>query len=143
MNHYFEEAIIGDVFAFGAQPLRRADVDDFRSRFAPHSPTGGDAAPRPGEIAVAEAHIYALWSLMLSEFTEDWPIVARIGEDQLRWFKTVFSGDVLSARMTILTKERGAHPEGGVIVTQHEVLNQDGELVMSLLSRTVLASLEG
>ncbi len=141
MSLYFEEVIVGDVMSFGAEPLRKADVDEFRHRFAPLLPEGADAAPRKGEIAAAQAHIYAIWARMLYEYTQDWPIVARIGQDQLRWYKTAFSGDVLSVRMTILAKERG-HPDGGVVVTQHEVMNQDGELVMSLMSRAVLACLE-
>ncbi len=141
MGQYYEEVIVGDVLSFGAEPLRRVDVDEFRNRYAPYLPATGDESPRKGEMAAAQAHIYALWSRMLFEFTEDWPIIARIGQDQLRWYKTAYSGDVLSVRMTILAKER-AHPQGGVIVTQHEVLNHDGELVMSLLSRAVLARLE-
>lgn len=141
MQQYYEEVIVGDVFTFGTEPLRRADVDEFRSRYAPYIPMDGDPTPRPGELAAAQAHIYALWSRMIYEFTEDWPIIARIGQDQLRWFKTAYSGDVLNVRMSILAKERG-HPRGGVIVTQHEVMNQDGELIMSLMSRSVLASIE-
>lgn len=138
MGQYFEEVIVGDVFSFGAEPLRRADVDEFRNRYAPFLPEGADPSPRKGELAAAQSHIYALWARMLYEFTEDWPIVARIGQDQLRWYKTAFSGDVLNARMTILAKE-SARPEGGVVTAQHEVLNQDGELVMSLMSRAVVA----
>lgn len=141
MSQYYEEVIVGDMFSFGAEPLRRADVDEFRARFAPHVPHDDDTAPRPGEMAAAQAHIYALWSRMIYEFTEDWPIVARIGQDQLRWFKTVYSGDVLNARMTVLAKE-SPQTQGGVIVCQHEVLNQAGELVMSLMTRAVLAKLE-
>lgn len=96
---------------------------------APTTPTGPPAA---------QAHIYALWSRMLWDETKDWPVRARLGQDALRWYKTAHAGDVLSVRLTFLSKQTIAD-DRGILIAQHDMLNQNGELVMSLMTRTLMA----
>lgn len=162
MGLFFDDIVDGDVFSFGAAELSADDVSEFRRRFAPPLPRqvaplsanetpqtktsqtkpSGNTASGSGDDgaegeAAAQAHVYALWSRMLYEFTFDWPIVARIAQDQLRWYKTARVGDTLSVRITFLTKDP-IDSTKGVVITQHDVLNQHGELVMALLTRTAI-----
>jgi acyl dehydratase len=55
------------------------------------------------------------------------------GIDELRWLKPVRPGDTLSFRATVLeaTPSR-SKPDRGLIKTHCELLNQHGEVVMSL-----------
>lgn len=141
MGLFFDDIMEGDVFSFGASALTADDVAEFRRRFAPPLPmhaSESDGEAPPDAEAAAQAHVYALWSRMLYEFTFDWPIIARIGQDQLRWYKTARVGDTLSVRITFLTKDP-VDAMKGVVATQHDVLNQNGELIMALLTRTAVA----
>ncbi len=138
MGLHFDDIRPGQVFSFGGARLTSEDVTEFLDRFAPHLPMAADEFKRLDRRAVAQGHVYALWSRMLYEFTHDWPILARIGQDQLRWYKTAYVDDVLSVRITFLTTEP-LDMSRGLVVTQHDVLNQRGELVMALLTRAVVA----
>lgn len=141
MQIFFDEIVVGSVMTFGEVRVAEEDVRDFRQRYAPRlAMEKGDASPQD-QRAAAQAHVYALWSRMLAEFTADWPVLARIGQDKLRWYKTVYAGDTLNVRITFMTAD-AIDDDRGVLVTEHEVMNQNGELVMSLLSRAVLARRE-
>jgi acyl dehydratase len=59
--------------------------------------------------------------------------IASPGLDELRWRLPVRPGDRLSLRLTVLEARRSrSKPEQGVIRSLVEVLNQHGEVVMSL-----------
>lgn len=133
---YFDDIPLGYVHVFGAAAVTEEDMALFQERFAPHLPlrdeAGGD--PRP---PAAQAHVYALWSRMLWEETKDWPVFARLGQDALRWYKTAHAGDALHVRLTFVSKEKTS-ADRGILIASHEVLNQHGELVMALITRTVM-----
>lgn len=136
---YFEDIAVGEVHQFGHHKVAADEIADFHHRFAPHLPLKAIQAPDGQRGApAAQAHVYAIWSRLLYEECQDWPILARLGQDALRWYKTVHTGDDLSVRLTFMAKEP-THANRGILVTQHDVVNQTGELVMALLTRTVIA----
>ncbi len=139
MTRHFDDIDVDHVEEFGAFAVDAGDVAVFRERFAPHLPMTPDDRDGSDREVAAQAHVYAMWSRMLYDFTEEWPILARIGQDQVRWYKAVRAGDVLSVRMTFLAKDKLDDTRGRV-VSQHEVVNDRGELVLSLITRTVLAA---
>lgn len=133
---FFDDIPIGYTHVFGAAPVTAEDLALFQDRFAPYLPLklDDDGGGRPA----AQAHVYALWSRMLWEETQDWPVVARLGQDALRWYKTAQAGDTLSIRLTFVGKQPMAD-DRGILIASHDVLNQNGELVMGLMTRTVMA----
>ena len=57
------------------------------------------------------------------------------GIDELKWTRPVVAGDVLGMRTTVLNKkESRSRPEMGLVQVLNEVLNQQGQLVMSFRS---------
>ena len=55
------------------------------------------------------------------------------GLDELRWLRPVRPGDALSLRATVESARRSrSNPDRGVVISLVEVLNQKGEVVMSL-----------
>jgi hypothetical protein len=134
---YFDDIPLGYVHVFGAATLTAEDIALFHQRFSPPLPLGSDDAPDNLKPA-AQAHVYALWSRMLWEETKDWPVIARLGQDVLRWYKAARAGDVLKVRLEFVSKQAVAE-DRGIVVTQHEILNQHGELVMALMTRAVVA----
>jgi acyl dehydratase len=122
---WFEDIVVGRTWEFGAAKVTAEDVALFHERFAP---TMQDKAPEAGREAngprAAESHVYA--------------ILQRQAQDALRFYKAVYAGDVLSVRMAFAaTEDRG--PQGGILISEHEVMDQDGLLVMSVIMRSLLA----
>jgi acyl dehydratase len=59
-------------------------------------------------------------------------LIALIGLDDMQFPQSVFEGDTLYSRTTVVSKELSKdHPEGGVVVLLHEGFNQKKELVAS------------
>jgi acyl dehydratase len=71
--------------------------------------------------------------LFATNFLSPGSSVASPGIDELRWLQPVRPGDILSLRMTVLeARPSRSRPGEGVVRSLVEVLNQEGELVMSL-----------
>lgn len=134
----FDDIPVGYVHIFGAASVTQEDVALFSERFAPYLPLNTEKSETNASPPAAQAHIYALWSRMLWEETREWPVLARLGQDALRWYKTAAAGDVLSVRLTFMSKQP-IGDDRGILITQHDVTNQTGELVMSLMTRTMMA----
>ena len=133
---YFDDIPIGYIHVFGAAPVTAEDIALFHTRFSPYLPLSAER--KETGAPAAQAHVYALWSRMLWEETKEWPVLARLGQDALRWYKAAVAGDVLSVRLEFASKQVvGA--DRGILISNHEVLNQNGELVMALMTRTVMA----
>ena len=134
---YFDDLPVGYIHVFGQAGVSAEDIALFGERFAPHLPLNTEAKAPVTSPPAAQAHVYALWSRMLWDETKDWPVLARLGQDALRWYKTAHAGDTLSIRLTFMSKQE-IGDDRGILIAQHDVLNQHGELVMSLMTRTVV-----
>jgi acyl dehydratase len=136
---WFEDIIIGRTYDFGAAKVTAEDIALFHERFAPNLPLKTREAGKEGAgPRAAESHIYALWRRMLWEETRGWPVVQRLGQDALRYYKASYAGEELTVRLSFLATEDRNEAEG-VLTASHEVLDQDGLLVMSVMTRTVMA----
>jgi acyl dehydratase len=61
------------------------------------------------------------------------------GVDELRWTRPVRPGDSLRIRVAVLEARRSrSKPDRGIVRTLIEVLNQDGEVMMSLTAMNLL-----
>ena len=125
----FDDIPQGYIHVFGAYALTADEVERFKATFAPGTTATADEAD--------QTHIFAVWSRMFWEETRDWPVLARLGTDALRWLTPAKIGDVLQVRMECVAKEP-VSDERGILIAKHEVLNQDGGLVMSVITRTAL-----
>ena len=138
---FLNDIPLGYTHACGTKRITADDIAVFIERFAPHLPlASGEAnlnAFGPSSLA-AQAHIYAIWSALLWEETKDWPVLARLGQDALRWYGAAEAGDLLQLKVTFVGKQP-VSDDRGILIASHELLNQKGELVMALMTRTVMA----
>ena len=134
---WFEDIIVGQVHEFGAAKVKAEDIGAFSERFAPYLPLRPREDGPADEPAAPQALVYALWSRLLYDETDPWPIRARLGQDALRWFGTAHAGDTLSIRLTFVAKDDVAK-DHGLVITSHDVTRQDGGLVLSLMTRTLM-----
>jgi len=126
---HFEDVVIGQVVSLGVVPVDGRAIEAFARALAPGW-REGEGAP--------EAFVYALWSRLDSEAASGWPQTKRLAVDALQWMRRPPAGELLRGRMTVLGKD----PVGdgkGIVIAQHDLLDEAGRLVFSCLTRSVFA----
>jgi hypothetical protein len=125
----FDDLKIGQVVSLGATAIEPQALEQFIKAFAPGwTPDRG--AP--------DAMLYAIWARLDAVAHTDWPQTKRLGVDALRWVRNPPAGELLRGRMTVMAKD----PVGdgkGIVICQHDLLDEAGRLVFSCLTRSVFA----
>jgi len=147
-DRYFEDYLPGAVHEFGSVQVDEAGIIDFARRYDPQEfhidPVAAARGPFGGLIASG----WHTGSLMMRLFVDHYlsPVssLGSPGIDELRWLRPVRPGDTLRVRATILeTKRSRSKPDRGVVRTLSEVLNQSGEVVMTMNAMTLVRSRNG
>ena len=129
MPDYFEDIEVGQVVSLGVAAIDESVVRDFIDNFAPGRALD-DGAP--------DAMVYAVWSKLDGLAAVNWAQTKRLAVDALRWARNPPAGELLRGRMTVLGKD----PVGGakgIVIAQHDLLDEAGRLVFSCLTRSVYA----
>lgn len=143
-ERYFEDYAPGRVFSGGPIPVSEAEIVEFARHYDPqpmHTDPAAAAQGRFGGLIASGWHTAALMMrLFATHFLSPASSVASPGIDELRWLQPVRPGDALSLRVTIVEARRSrSRPEQGVVRSLVEVLNQHGEVVMSLRPISLIA----
>ncbi|HEX3367511.1 acyl dehydratase [Phenylobacterium sp.] len=125
----FDDIQIGQVVSLGAAAVDADALTGFISAFAP-----GWATDR----GAPDAMVYAIWARLDAVAHTDWPQTKRLGVDALRWVRNPPAGELLRGRMTIMAKDPVGEGKG-IIIAQHDLLDEAGRLVFSCLTRSVFA----
>ncbi len=124
---HFEEINVGQVVSLGVAAVDAKGLEGFRAAFAP----SWDA-----EAGAPDALVFAIWSKLDTEASANWPQSRRLGVDALRWMRNPPAGELLRGRMTVLAKDP-VGDDKGVVIAQHDLLDEAGRLVFSCLTRSV------
>ncbi|HEY2178685.1 MAG TPA: acyl dehydratase [Caulobacteraceae bacterium] len=125
----FDEIHIGMVVSLGVAVVDAGALATFAAAFTPAWSV---------ERGAPDAMVFAIWSRLEQEASAVWPQTKRLGVDALRWMRNPPVGELLRGRMTIMGKD--AVGEGkGVVIAQHDLLDEAGRLVFSCLTRSVFA----
>jgi hypothetical protein len=125
----FDRIEIGMVISLGVAVVDESGLKAFIGAFAPNwSPERG--AP--------DSMVFAIWSRLEQEASAAWPQTKRLGVDALRWMRNPPVGELLRGRMTIMGKDPVGDSKG-VVIAQHDLLDEAGRLVFSCLTRSVFA----
>jgi len=125
----FDSIEIGTVASLGVAVIDEAALKAFVAAFAPAWDIDRGAP---------DAMVFAVWSKLDQEASAGWPQTKRLGVDALRWVRNPPPGELLRGRMTIMGKD--AVGEGkGIVIAQHDLLDEAGRLVFSCLTRSVFA----
>jgi acyl dehydratase len=143
-ERYFEDYAPGAVFTSDAIAVSEAEIIDFARRYDPqpmHTDPEAARSGRFGGLIASGWHTAALMMrLFATHFLSPASSVASPGIDELRWLQPVRPGDLLSLRVTIIDARRSrSRPEEGIVRSLTEVLNQHGEVVMSLRPISLIA----
>jgi acyl dehydratase len=98
------------------------------------------AQGRFGGLIASGWHTAAMMMRLLADnFLSKAASLASPGIDELRWLHPVRPGDVLRIRVSVLEATRSrSKPDRGMVGTLVEVLNQRGEIVMSLKPMNII-----
>ncbi len=130
MPAHFDEIEIGQVVSLGALVLDAEAIEAFGKAFAP----GWDTAQ-----GAPDALVYAAWSKLDQQASAEWPQSKRLGVDALRWMRNPPPGEMLRGRMTVMAKDSVGESKG-IVIAQHDLLDEAGRLVFSCLTRSLFAS---
>ena len=125
----FDEIAIGQVVNLGVVAVDAAALEAFCRAFAP-----GWSVER----GAPDAMLFALWSRLEEHASADWPQTKRLGVDALRWARNPPAGELLRGRMTVMGKDP-VGDDKGIVIAQHDLLDEAGRLVFSCLTRSVFA----
>jgi acyl dehydratase len=125
----FDRIEIGSVISLGVAVVDEAAMRAFMAAFAPHW---------EAERGAPEAMVFAIWSRLDQEASVTWPQTKRLGVDALRWVRNPPVGELLRGRMTIMGKDPVGESKG-VVIAQHDLLDEAGRLVFSCLTRSIFA----
>lgn len=134
---YFEDFELGQQLPFGPYPVSRQEVVAFAAEFDPqpfHLDEKAGAETLLGGMAASGWHTCALFMRMCFDgWLKDSASMGSPGVETLKWVRPVRPGDVLSGRSTVLDiRASKSKPDRGFIRFRHEVMNQGGEVVMTL-----------
>ena len=125
----FDDLTVGQVVSLGAAAVDARALEGFRAAFAPRWDAEGGAP---------DAMVYAIWAKLDAEAASGWPQTKRLGVDALRWMRNPPQGELLRGRMTVLALDPVGEGKG-VVIAQHDLLDEAGRLVFSCLTRSVFA----
>ena len=126
----FDDIRVGQVETLGVCAVDGDGVAAFCKAFA----SGWDT-----EDGAPDAMVYAIWSKLDAEAASRWPQTKRLGVDALRWARNPPAGELLRGRMTVLAKDPVGRDKG-VVIAQHDLLDEAGRLVFSCLTRSVFST---
>jgi acyl dehydratase len=125
----FDDIQIGQVANLGAMGVDPAALEAFVAAFAPGW-TVDRGAP--------DAMIFSIWAKLDAVAATDWPQTKRLGVDALRWMRNPPAGELLRGRMTVMAKDQ-VGDDKGIVIAQHDLLDEAGRLVFSCLTRSVFS----
>jgi acyl dehydratase len=135
-HRYFEDFPVGSVFEFGSVTLTEPEIIAFAQQFDPQTmhtdPVAAAAGPMGGLIASGWHTIGLMMRMYADHFLPDDGLPAP-GVDELRWHHPVRPGDTLHMRVKIEeARVSRSKPDRGILRPFTEVLNQHGEVVLSM-----------
>lgn len=135
-QRYFEDYDEGESFEFGNITVSEEEIIAFAMQFDPQ-PFHID--PQAAKESLYGGIIASGWhtgSLFMRSLVENFISDASLGSpgvDNMRWPAPVRAGDVLTAKVTVVSKRRSrSKPDRGILVSRSELFNQDKRLVMEL-----------
>jgi acyl dehydratase len=147
-DRYFEDYVPSSVFEYGEIRVSEAEIIEFARRFDPqdmHVDPAAASRGRFGGLIASGWHTTAMMMrVVVDHFLPKHASLGSPGIDELRWLQPVRPGDVLRVRVTVLEVTRSrSKPDRGIVRSLMEVLNQRGEVAMSLKAMNIIGCRSG
>ena len=142
-ERYLEDYVEGAVHEMGPVSISEDDIVRFGRQFDPQvfhiDPQKARETVYCGLIA-SGWHTCALFMrLFVEHYLPDQASLGSPGVDELRWLKPVRPGDELMLRITVhKVKPSRSKPDRGVLFSFCEMVNQDGEVVATMMAMNLI-----
>jgi acyl dehydratase len=135
-DRFFEDYKVGATYVCGSFTVTEDEIIQFASLYDPQmmhtDPALAAKGPFGGVIASGWHTVARTMRLLVDNFLPRNGLAAP-GIDALRWPRPVRPGDTLTLHVTVQEARRSrTRPDRGLVHTLLEVLNQDGDVVMSM-----------
>jgi acyl dehydratase len=135
-DRFFEDYTVGATYVCGSFTMTEDEIIQFASLYDPQvmhvDRARASEGPFGGIIASGWHTVARTMRLVVENFLPHDGLAAP-GIDELRWPRPVRPGDTLTLHATVENARRSrTRPDRGLIHSLLEVLNQDGEVVMSM-----------
>ena len=139
-RYCWEDFHVGRVFEHGARSLSEEDIVRFAREWDPQryhtDPQAAKETPFGGLIASGWQSCGVLMRFMCDAYLNESSCVGSPGIDEIRFLKPVRPGDRLRFRSTVLEASPSrSKPERGSVLFRWELLNQNDEVVLSMIGR--------
>jgi acyl dehydratase len=137
-ERWFDDFAVGERFEFGAYTVSADEIVDFARKYDPQpfhlDPEAGARSHFGGLVASGWMTSAVLMRLLCDHFIPPASSMGSPGVDELRWLRPVRPGDALHARSEIVEcRPSQSKPDRGVLRARHELVNQHGEVVLSMV----------
>lgn len=134
---YFEDFRPGEVVALGSRTLDEDAIIAFARDYDPQpfhtDPAAAVHSAFGGLVASGWQTVATYMRLLVDGLLRESTSMGSPGVDEIRWLRPVRPGDTLAARYTVLAATPSkSRPDRGIVTSLGEVLNQRGEVVMTL-----------
>ncbi len=139
-ERYFEDFEPGHVFELGSRTVSAEAIVAFAREFDPQSFHVDEAEAATsvfGGLVASGWHTAAIFMrLFVDRILSGSASMGSPGVEGIRWTAPVRPGDVLTGRVRVIeTSPSQTRPDRGTVVTESEVRNQDGDVVMTVRAR--------
>ncbi len=142
-DRYFEDYLAGSTYEFGEIEVGEAEIIEFAKRYDPQDFHTDPAAAAKGPFGGLIASGWLSASLMMRLFADHYlsknASLASPGVDELRWLKPVRPGDRLRIRISVVeARQSRSKPDRGMVRSAIEMINQAGQVVMTMIAMNLL-----
>lgn len=134
---HWEDIEVGRTLAYGAYPVTKDEIFEYARAYDPQPHHIDEEAAKLSltkGLCASGWHSCAIFMRMFYDgMLANAASMGGPAIDEVKWMKPVRPGHVLSARSTCVEKRlMKSRPGVGICKMHHEVLNQDGELLMTM-----------
>jgi acyl dehydratase len=134
---YFEDLVIGNVLETASVTVTEEDIVQFAKRYDPQPFHIDKAAAEKsiyGGLIASGWHTASIAMRLMVDARAQSAGMGSPGIDELRWIKPVRPGDTLRVRWTLIEARKSrSKPDRGLTRSKCEVINQNGETVMTYI----------
>jgi acyl dehydratase len=136
-KYFWEDIKTGERENIGSVVVDRDEVIEFATRYDPQPFHVDEQAAKQsiyGGLIASGWHTCAMvMRLMCDAYLLESASLGSPGLENVRWLKPVRPGDTLTAyRTTLETRMSSSRPDRGIVKTQWDVENQNGDLVLTM-----------
>jgi Acyl dehydratase len=135
MRRYYEDIEVGDRDEYGGRKVTKEEMVEFAKKYDPQPFHVDEEAAQEsffgGLVASGWFTASVVMRMTVEYRLDEWASTGASGVGDLRWHAPVYPGDTLTVRTEVIEKE-SRDKKTGIIRYDEEVLNQDGEVVMSM-----------